>query len=215
MIKLNLGPQPKRQPPWSHPSIQHLLLAASISLCFWSVSKLHSLRLEHTRRSAALFFTLERNLTATKSSELIRRNQQLRDDARQRIALLNDIRRSTEILIRSLDLISSCLPDEGIWLTGLRLQQSEVIAKGRSSSFSAVTDLVGNLDRASYLSDVTLQGWSEQAPGFIFETMSAVISIGAGRPGMSAVVMTMSCAVTWLATSSACFALYSADISLA
>ena len=34
-------------------------------------------------------------------------------------------------------------------------------------------------------------------------------------PGISAVVMTMSCLAMWAATSSACFAWYSADISLA
>ena len=36
--------------------------------------------------------------------------------------------------------------------------------------------------------------------------MAAVISFGAGRPGISAVVMTMSCLAMWLAVSSACLA---------
>ena len=52
-------------------------------------------------------------------------------------------------------------------------------------------------------------------PGFMDSTMAAEISLGAGRPGISAVVMTMSCLAMWLATSSACFAWYSLDISLA
>ena len=45
--------------------------------------------------------------------------------------------------------------------------------------------------------------------------MAVEISLGAGRPGISAVVMTMSWVLTWVATSSACFFWYSADIGLA
>ena len=52
-------------------------------------------------------------------------------------------------------------------------------------------------------------------PCRIDRTMSAVISRGAGRPGISAVVITMSCFLTCSATSAACFAWYSLDISLA
>ena len=43
-------------------------------------------------------------------------------------------------------------------------------------------------------------------PGFMLSTMARVMSFGAGRPGISAVVMTMSWFLMWLATSSACFA---------
>ena len=49
----------------------------------------------------------------------------------------------------------------------------------------------------------------------MLSTIAAVISFGAGRPGISAVVMTMSWVLMWLATSSACFFWYSADIGLA
>ncbi len=41
-------------------------------------------------------------------------------------------------------------------------------------------------------------------PGFIERTMSAVISLGAGRPGMSAVVMMMSTSFACLAKVSRC-----------
>jgi Tfp pilus assembly protein PilN len=127
--------------------------------------------LEHTRKSAALVFTVERNEAAARSAELIRRNQELCDKTQRRIASLNGVRRSTEILLKSLDLISFRLPKEGISLTELRLQQREVILKGHSSSFSAVTDLVVSLDQAPFLYDVTLEGWSQQATGFIFEIL--------------------------------------------
>ena len=53
------------------------------------------------------------------------------------------------------------------------------------------------------------------APGFMLSIIAAVISFGAGRPGISAVVMTMSWVLMWVATSSACFFWYSADIGLA
>ena len=42
-------------------------------------------------------------------------------------------------------------------------------------------------------------------PGFMLSTIAAVTRRGAGRPGISAVVMTMSCPFMWEATSSACF----------
>ena len=42
-------------------------------------------------------------------------------------------------------------------------------------------------------------------PGFMALTMAAVTSFGAGRPGISAVVMTMSCLAMWVATSSFCW----------
>ena len=41
-------------------------------------------------------------------------------------------------------------------------------------------------------------------PGFMLSTISSVMSTGAGRPGMSAVVITMSCFARCSATSSAC-----------
>ena len=52
-------------------------------------------------------------------------------------------------------------------------------------------------------------------PGFIEATWAALTSFGAGRPGIRAVVITMSCLAIWLETSSACLAWYSALISLA
>ena len=44
-------------------------------------------------------------------------------------------------------------------------------------------------------------------PGFIDFTISSEMSFGAGRPGMSAVVMTMSCFFMVSAISAACFCL--------
>ena len=52
-------------------------------------------------------------------------------------------------------------------------------------------------------------------PGFIDSTIDFEMSFGAGRPGMSAVVITMSCLAMCAATSAACLAWYSFDISLA
>ncbi|MNY80632.1 hypothetical protein D3C86_2217720 [compost metagenome] len=52
-------------------------------------------------------------------------------------------------------------------------------------------------------------------PGAIDSTIALVISRGAGRPGIRAVVMTISCLAIWLAVSSACLAWYSALICLA
>ena len=52
-------------------------------------------------------------------------------------------------------------------------------------------------------------------PGRMLSIIAFEMSFGAGRPGINAVVMTMSCVLTCSATSAACFFLYSSDISLA
>ena len=57
-------------------------------------------------------------------------------------------------------------------------------------------------------------GWA-RGFGFIDFTISALTNLGAGRPGIRAVVMTMSCFLTCSAVSAACLAWYSFDISLA
>ncbi len=43
-------------------------------------------------------------------------------------------------------------------------------------------------------------------PGFIDATCAAVTSLGAGRPGIRAVVITTSCLTIWAAVRSACLA---------
>ncbi len=55
----------------------------------------------------------------------------------------------------------------------------------------------------------------DDEPGFIEATISSVISRGAGRPGISAVVMTMSTSAACAAYSSAALASKSALVSLA
>ena len=52
-------------------------------------------------------------------------------------------------------------------------------------------------------------------PGRIAATISFETRRGAGRPGISAVVMTMSCFLMCSATRAACLAWYSADMGLA
>ena len=52
-------------------------------------------------------------------------------------------------------------------------------------------------------------------PGFMVLTISSLTSTGAVRPGISAVVMTMSCGLMCSATRAACWRCYSALICLA
>ena len=53
------------------------------------------------------------------------------------------------------------------------------------------------------------------APGFMVATTCSVTKTGAGRPGINAVVMTMSCLVMCSATTFFCLAKYAGGISLA
>jgi type IV pilus assembly protein PilN len=67
----------------------------------------------------------------------------------QRVALIEQLRRSQTGPVHMLDEISRALPDR-LWLVELAQKGDEVSIDGRTSTLSALTDLVANLQNSQY-----------------------------------------------------------------
>lgn len=73
-----------------------------------------------------------------------------RQQLQQRVALIEELRRSQSGPVRLLDELSRSLPDR-LWLTQL-LQEAGGVVKidGRTTSLTALSDFVGNLEQSGY-----------------------------------------------------------------
>ena len=101
---------------------------------------------------------------------------------------------------------------EYIWLAWYGMVDGRfVVPSMRTPSTSVITP--GSV--SSVLPPVSAARSTITEPGFIDRTMSAVMSFGAGRPGIAAVVMTMSFSFTAFARSSTSLRCASAESSLA
>lgn len=78
--------------------------------------------------------------------------EQRRAQLQQRVALIEELRRSQKGPVHMLDQISRALP-EMLWLTGLKQQEAEpneVLIEGRSTSLTGLSDYVANLEASGY-----------------------------------------------------------------
>lgn len=73
------------------------------------------------------------------------RKQQLQ----QRVALIEELRKGQSGPVRMLDEISRALPDR-LWLTTLTQDTTGVKLDGRTTSLTALSDFVGNLENSGY-----------------------------------------------------------------
>ena len=73
------------------------------------------------------------------------RKQQLQ----QRVALIEELRKGQSGPVRMLDEISRALPDR-LWLTTLTQDATGVKLEGRTTSLTALSDFVGNLENSGY-----------------------------------------------------------------
>jgi type IV pilus assembly protein PilN len=73
------------------------------------------------------------------------RKQQLQ----QRVALIEELRKGQSGPVRMLDEISRALPDR-LWLTTLAQDTTGVKLDGRTTSLTALSDFVGNLENSGY-----------------------------------------------------------------
>ena len=69
----------------------------------------------------------------------------------QRVALIEELRKGQIGPVRLLDEVSRALPDR-LWLTEMKQQQSEVRIDGRTTSLTALSDFVGNLEGSGFFS---------------------------------------------------------------
>jgi type IV pilus assembly protein PilN len=67
----------------------------------------------------------------------------------QRVALIEELRRGQTGPVRLLDELSRAIPDR-LWLTELKQENAEVRIDGRTTSLTALSDFVGNLEGSGY-----------------------------------------------------------------
>jgi len=73
-----------------------------------------------------------------------------REQLRQRVALITQLRSGQSIPVQLLDHISRSLPDM-LWLTTMEQAEGQMTLEGRSTTLIALSDFVGNLGNTSLL----------------------------------------------------------------
>src|SRR5687768_16696863 len=120
-----------------------LLTAGYIGYRYWSIGQ------ESTR--------LEQELTAAEQEALrlrgvlseVQRFEAQKSALTQRVALIEELRRGQTGPVHMLDEISRALP-ERLWLVEMTQKGDEVSIDGRTSTLSALTDFVANLQNSQY-----------------------------------------------------------------
>jgi type IV pilus assembly protein PilN len=72
-----------------------------------------------------------------------------REQLQQRVALIDELRKGQNAPVHIIDQISRSMPDM-TWLISLKQEGYDVTIEGRSTSLSALSDLVGNLEATQY-----------------------------------------------------------------
>jgi type IV pilus assembly protein PilN len=73
------------------------------------------------------------------------RKKQLQD----RVNLIEELRRGQGVAVHLLDEISKSVPDR-LWLTDLKQQNEFVVMDGQTSTLTAISDFIGNLESTGY-----------------------------------------------------------------
>jgi type IV pilus assembly protein PilN len=75
--------------------------------------------------------------------------EQQREQLQKRVALIDELRKGQNAPVHMVDQISRSLPDM-TWLVSLKQEAYDVTMIGRSTSLSALSDFVGNLESTQY-----------------------------------------------------------------
>lgn len=75
--------------------------------------------------------------------------EQQREQLKQRLTLIDDLRKGQNAPVHMIDQISRALP-EMTWLVSVDQKEYEITIVGRSTSLSALSDFVGNLEATRY-----------------------------------------------------------------
>ena len=75
--------------------------------------------------------------------------EQQREQLQRRVALIDELRKGQNAPVHMVDQISRSLPDM-TWLVSLKQEGFDITIEGRSTSLSALSDFVGNLEATRY-----------------------------------------------------------------
>jgi type IV pilus assembly protein PilN len=86
------------------------------------------------------------------------RKKQLQD----RVNLIEELRRGQGVAVHLLDEVSKSVPDR-LWLTDLKQQNEFVVMDGQTSTLTAISDFIGNLESTGYFKrPIEIIGTQEQ-----------------------------------------------------
>jgi type IV pilus assembly protein PilN len=121
-----------------------VVTVAGIGWWYWSLTK-ESQRLDTEIASAQQEAARLRTVLAE-----VQRFEATRAQLKQRVALIEELRRGQSVPVRLLDLVSRSLPDS-LWLTSMDQQGGNVTIEGLSTTLIAVSDFVGALGQSQLL----------------------------------------------------------------
>ena len=123
-----------------------VIVAAVLVVAAWFFSiRSEAAQLDTDLAAARQEATRLRALTAE-----VQQYEAQREQLRQRVALITQLRSGQSIPVQLLDHISRSLPDM-LWLTAMEQAEGQVTLEGRSTTLIALSDFVGNLGNTSLL----------------------------------------------------------------
>jgi type IV pilus assembly protein PilN len=127
-------------------AISAILVAATVGIGWWFWSlRTESMQLDAELAAAQQETTRLRSLMAE-----VQKFEAQREQLRQRVALITQLRSGQSIPVQLLDHVSRSLPDM-LWLTTMQQQGEQVTIEGRSTTLIALSDFVGNLSGSPLL----------------------------------------------------------------
>ena len=152
MIRINLLAVRRKVSEPKGPSLQKVPLLCTLVLLatalfvgwrFWSLRQ-HSAQLDEDIQRA--------QQEAQSLRSVLQQVQQFEDRKTQlqkRVALIEDLRQGQSAPVHMLDEISRALPDR-LWLTEMKQDAQGLKIDGRTTSLTALSDFVGNLEASGY-----------------------------------------------------------------
>lgn len=152
MIRINLLAVERKQAPAKFTAGQKLtvacslLLVATVALLGW---RFWSLRQESVRLDADITAAQAETRRLHSVLEQVGEFEKRRTLLQQRVALIEDLRKGQSGPVHLLDELSRALP-ERLWITQMKTQNGDVRLEGRTTSLTALSDFVGNLESSGY-----------------------------------------------------------------
>lgn len=122
-----------------------ILIATAIGIGwrFWS------LRQQSARLDAAIVQARQDAESLRSVLKQVEDFEARKSQLQQRVALIEELRRGQTGPVRLLDELSRAIPDR-LWLTELKQENADVRIDGRTTSLTALSDFVGNLEGSGY-----------------------------------------------------------------
>ncbi len=165
-----------------------LLLVATVTLLGWRYWSLQ----QESRRLDVDIMTAEAETRRLQSVlQQVADFEKQRGQLQQRVALIEELRKGQNGPVHLLDEISRALPDR-LWLTQMQNQETgDVRVEGRTTSLTALSDFVGNLESSGYFTrpveiiDSQVETQRDPAAGAAGDVVTFIVRAQFATPGMT------------------------------